>query len=76
MNDAIKSPVLLDFFQRHCSLKTYFFQVKKCIYLDCLHHKSLLGDSTINVFPDPVTTEVVGVFHYQPGSNPEEKFLL
>ena len=34
------------------------------------------GDiATIDVFPDPVPTEVDGSLHYQPGSDPTEKFL-
>ena len=34
------------------------------------------GDfATIDVFPEPVPTEVDGSPHYQPGSDPTEKFL-
>ena len=66
-------PYCMIFFQNHCTSKTYSFQFKKCEYLDCLRHNLLHGDSPFNVFPDPVTTKVVGVFHYLPGGDPQEK---
>ena len=64
MNAAKVSPVVLDFLQKHLTWRIYFFQVKKCTDLDCLYHKPLRGDSSINVFPDPVHPEVDGVLHY------------
>lgn len=76
MNDAKKVSQSTLFFQKHCTLRTYFFQVNKCNDLECLHHKPLHGGSQIDVFLDPVPSEVEGVLHYQLESNPWEKNLL
>ena len=37
MNNAKKSTEVQDFFQKHCTSRTYFFQVKNCNDLDCLN---------------------------------------
>lgn len=45
-------------------------------YIEWLHRKPLHEGNPIDVFSDPVPTEVDGMFHYQPGNNPYEKILL
>ena len=49
--------------------------MRKCNDLNCADHKPIRGDGEIIIFPDPVPQEVEGVLHYQPGSDPEDKFL-
>ena len=63
-----KSPIVLDFSQKHCKSRI-FFQVKTYNNLSCL-------DTTIDAFAERVSTEVDGVLYYQPGSNLVDKFLL
>ena len=58
MNDAKKVTQSTLFFQKHRTSRTYFFQVNKCNDLECLHHKPLHGGSQIDVFLDPVPSEV------------------
>ena len=75
MKDAKNSNVI-EFYNKHCTSRTYFFQVRKCDDISCSFHQPMRGDiATIDVFPDPVPTEVDGSLHYQPGSDPTEKFL-
>ena len=72
--DMKKCPKLSKFYEKHCTSRTYFFQVRKCSDLN-LFLSPLRGDDEITVFPDPVPTEVDGILHYQPDSDPSEKFL-
>lgn len=64
MNNAKKSTEVQDFFQKHCTSRTYFFQVKNCNDLDCLNDKPMCSDSSIDGFLDPVSIEVDCVLHY------------
>ena len=75
MSDA-KTSEVIEFYNKHCTQMTCFFQVRKCDDISCSFHQPIRGDvASIEVFPDPVPTEVDGVLHYQAGSDPEEKFL-
>ena len=75
MTDAKGTPVE-HFYKKHCTSRTYFFQIRKCSDSSCLYHKPLRSDHTIDVvFPDPIPKEIDGVLHYQEGSDPDEKFL-
>ena len=64
-----------DFYEKYCTSRKYFFQIRKCNNLSCVHHKPLRGDEEIDIFPDPVPKETDGVLHYTPGSDLSEKFL-
>ena len=62
--------------KKQCTQRTYFFQVRKCDEISYPYHQPIRGDvASIEVFSDPVPTEVDGVLHYQAGSDPDEKFL-
>ena len=65
-----------EFHEKHCTSRTYFFQVRKCNNLNRTYHKPTRGSTEVEVFPDPtVPYELDGNLHYQPGSDPAEKFL-
>ena len=73
--DATKSAEFADFCARHITSRTYFFQVRKCNDPLCSFHKPIRGQHEIEVFPDPVPSEVDGVLHYHEGVDPNEKYL-
>lgn len=66
---------VLDFYEKHCITRTYFFQIRKCSDISCKFHKPIRGGDEIDVFPDPVPQEMDGILHYNPGSDADEKFL-
>ena len=74
MTDLPKFPKVSEFYQKHCISRTYFLQVRKCNDNDCAYQKPICGSGEVNIFPDPVPKEVDSVLHYEPGSDPEEKF--
>ena len=52
--DMKKCVKLLEFYEKHCISRTYFFQVRKCSDLDCPYHNLLRSNVDIEVLPDPV----------------------
>ena len=49
--------------------------MRKCNDVDCTYHKPIRGNGEVTIFPDPVPKEIDNVLHYEPGCDPEEKFL-
>ena len=74
--DAMKYPKFAEFWSNHVTSRTYFFQVRKCKDVLCLFHKPIRGQHDVDVFPDPIPSEIDGVLHYNEGSDPTEKYLL
>ena len=68
-------PMVLEFYEKHCTSRTYIFQVRKCNNLNCTYRKPTRGSTEVEVFPDLVPYELDGNLYYQPGSDPAEKFL-
>ena len=66
---------VLQFYEKHCITRTYFFQIRKCTDVSCAYHKPIRGGDEIDIFPDPVPQEIDGILHYNPGSDADEKFL-
>ena len=68
-------PMVSEFYEKHCTSRTYFFEVRKCNNLNSTYHKPTRRSTEVEVFPDPVPYELDGNLHYHPGSDPAEKFL-
>ena len=49
--------------------------MRKCNDVDCTYQKPIRGNGEVTIFPDPVPKEIDNVLHYEPGCDPEEKFL-
>ena len=75
INEMKNYPMVLEFYEKQCTLRTYFFQVRKCNNLNCTYRKPTRGSTEVEVFPDPVPYELDGNLHFQPFSHPAEKFL-
>ena len=72
--DAMKYPKFAEFWSNHVTSEN-FFQVRKCKDVLCLFHKPIRGQHDVDVFPDPIPSEIDGVLHYNEGSDPTEKYL-
>ena len=71
----MKSSKFEEFWSKHVTSRTYFFQLRKCKDVLCQFHKPLRGEHEVDIFPDPIPTETDGVLHYNEGSDPTEKYL-
>ena len=63
VNEIRRYPTVADFYEKHCTSRPYYFQVRKCNDRSCKHHKPIRGSSDVEVFPDPVTYDVDGILH-------------
>ena len=75
INEMKNDPMVSEFYEKHCTSKTYVFQVRKCNNFNCTYHKPTRASTEVEVFPVPVPYELDGNLHYQPGSDPAGKFL-
>ena len=64
-----------EFYQKHFTKRTYFFQVKKCDDNRCSFHDPLTGGK-IDDFPDPIPfDDEEGIQRYKIGKDKKEKYL-
>ena len=56
-------------YETHCSQHTYYFNIFKCSFSECLCYINLLGEP-IQTFPDPITyTKPTEVENYKVGKD-------
>ena len=63
INEMKNYPMVSEFNEKHCTSRTYFFQVRKCNNLNCTYHKPTRGSTEVEVFSDPLK-RMLEVFAY------------